>query len=546
MVPDLGNRALVAWFMASGHNGRAGRYCLKAIACMGCCVILLLSLGCSGGGGGAAAGGGIDAPSGTGSYFQVSPTRIRPGESAVLSWRLGVDVDQPVTIDNGVGEVAGDHIRVAPAYSRVYTLSAVARTGDIIQVSVPLSVEPEPSDADLYVSPTGDDTAEGSQGQPLATLATAVGKAVPGQTIWMRDGVYRMKAMLDISRKGTADQPYRIMAYPGEVPILDGTDMIKTEEYQEWTYLMYVHGASFWHIKGITFTRSPSSGIRIGESEDILMEQGVSSYCGLHSVGGTGLAMSSGSRIVFLNWDSHHNANRLGPDVYGNADGFGFGPTGPGCKMYGCRMWNNGDDGLDLYYSDDPALGESCWAFGNGIDDAQGSISGTPFGNLADGSGFKLGPAGPAYPSHRVQHCLAWGNKAPGFEDNGHQKCLLIHNNTSYNNGVIETAAVEFEFGTSAHDLRNNLGYNTQGNQVRVVKPGRSRNNSWDLSGLTITADDFETLDDQGMLGPRKPDGSLPDRLFLRLKAASDLVDQGLPGLPCTGKAPDLGAFERP
>jgi hypothetical protein len=44
---------------------------------------------------------------------------------------------------------------------------------------------------------------------------------------------------------------------------------------------------------------------------------------------------------------------------------------------------------------------------------------------------------------------------------------------------------------------------------------------------------------------PREPDGSLPANGFARLVAGSDLIDKGVDvGLPYTGSAPDLGAFE--
>jgi hypothetical protein len=71
-------------------------------------------------------------------------------------------------------------------------------------------------------------------------------------------------------------------------------------------------------------------------------------------------------------------------------------------------------------------------------------------------------------------------------------------------------------------------------------------NNSWDISGLTVAASDFESVDTAGVFGPRKPDGSLPDIRFLRLSGGSPLIDKGKDvGIPFQGAAPDLGAFER-
>jgi MYXO-CTERM domain-containing protein len=80
--------------------------------------------------------------------------------------------------------------------------------------------------------------------------------------------------------------------------------------------------------------------------------------------------------------------------------------------------------------------------------------------------------------------------------------------------------------------------------------------NSWDLK-LTPADKDFASTSDpsvsgtgvsveeSGALGPRQPDGSLPAVDFLKLAAASQMIDKGTDvGLPFAGAAPDLGAYE--
>ena len=68
--------------------------------------------------------------------------------------------------------------------------------------------------------------------------------------------------------------------------------------------------------------------------------------------------------------------------------------------------------------------------------------------------------------------------------------------------------------------------------------------NSWQ-SPFVVTNADFISIDTLGVRGPRKSDGSLPDIEFLHLAAGSDLIDAGTDvGLPFSGIAPDLGAFE--
>jgi hypothetical protein len=69
-------------------------------------------------------------------------------------------------------------------------------------------------------------------------------------------------------------------------------------------------------------------------------------------------------------------------------------------------------------------------------------------------------------------------------------------------------------------------------------------NNSWQLT-TPASAADFVALAETLALAPRQADGSLPVNDFARLVATSALIDKGKDvGLPFTGAAPDLGAYE--
>jgi MYXO-CTERM domain-containing protein len=73
---------------------------------------------------------------------------------------------------------------------------------------------------------------------------------------------------------------------------------------------------------------------------------------------------------------------------------------------------------------------------------------------------------------------------------------------------------------------------------------GTDEFNSW-TSAVQVTAADFMSMDKALALMPRQADGSLPNVPFMQLVAGSDLIDHGQDvGLPFTGSAPDLGAYE--
>jgi hypothetical protein len=62
---------------------------------------------------------------------------------------------------------------------------------------------------------------------------------------------------------------------------------------------------------------------------------------------------------------------------------------------------------------------------------------------------------------------------------------------------------------------------------------------------LDATDDDFMSLDEALITGPRQNDGSLPDTNFMKLKPGSKFIDKGADiGFKYVGKAPDLGCFE--
>ncbi len=80
------------------------------------------------------------------------------------------------------------------------------------------------SAADYFVSPTGDDANPGSLARPFRTIQKAADLMQPGDTCYVRGGTYRESVTL--KRSGRPGAPIRFRAYPGEIPLLDGTEPI--------------------------------------------------------------------------------------------------------------------------------------------------------------------------------------------------------------------------------------------------------------------------------------------------------------------------------
>ena len=237
---------------------------------------------------------------------------------------------------------------------------------------------------------------------------------------------------------------------------------------------------------------------------------------------------------LVLNCDMHHNQLFTGS----NADGLGFWAGVPSSTngpydntVRYCRSYFNNDDGFDTWCSQANNRFEYCWAYGNGKDSDFNDIEG-------DGNGFKLGQGEYNHPV--VVNCLAWSNKAIGFDENSNQAGgISVYNSTAYNNGT------DFAFWTTGTPQINrvvNCIVVADGNVS--MEGAQDIYNNWNL-GIVAKPEEFITLDFSANMGPRKADGSLPNSNFLHLVSGSNLIDKGTDvGLPYNGVAPDLGAFE--
>jgi len=347
---------------------------------------------------------------------------------------------------------------------------------------------------------------------PFRTVQKAVSTARAGDTIYVRGGTYNLSDTVELNKNGSAGSPYKIWAYPGETPILDGSNI---------GYILEVNG-SYWYLKGIVIEKAGEKGVQV-EGAHNTFEEMTFRLC---EEGG--IKVDTGASYnTCLNCDAYLNYDSSGHG--GNADGFMYKHgCGEGNALIGCRAWTNSDDGYDLMEAGGGVIVQDCWAWNNGINIwGDSSFEG-------NGVGFKLGDGNAC---HDIKNCLAWGNGTSGFNVQGNTSGFTLYNCTAWDNSK---ANYLFDENTP-HHLRNNISFDGR----VVMDPGiDDSNNSWN-GGFLVTAEDFLSLDDSDMDAARGSDGSLPKSDFLRLAPGSDLIDAGIDvGLEYNGRAPDLGAFE--
>jgi hypothetical protein len=247
---------------------------------------------------------------------------------------------------------------------------------------------------------------------------------------------------------------------------------------------------------------------------------------------------SASSDIQFINCDGHHNANHLWKSdedqevhQYQHGDGWRI-FDGTDISLVGCRAWHNLDDGYDFTQAPNPVQMTECWAAYSGIDDADGSITGTPNMPMSqwEGDGIKLGYEDDTG-EHEAIRCLSWANHCHGWTVRGGP--YVIYNSAAYDNAEDAFSGI------------NNNGANVRSNTYGFMNSSGNGAGAEDYSGISITEDDFVSSDDAGMLGPREPGGGLPQPEFLKPAPDGSLVDVGVDvGISYEGSAPDIGPFE--
>ncbi|MDW6093846.1 RICIN domain-containing protein [Vibrio rhizosphaerae] len=365
----------------------------------------------------------------------------------------------------------------------------------------------------------------------LAGLLAAIDDAKAGDVIYMRGGTYYASETIKIKHSGTASKAIVLSAYPGDKrPVFDFSAMSEKS-----TNRGFQLSGDYWHLYGFDIKKAGDNGMYLTGSHNTI------EFMKFYDNSDTGLQISSGAAYNFIkNSDSYYNAD----STLENADGFAAKLTvGSGNYFYGCRAWNNLDDGFDGYLRDNGSSVtttlEYTWMIRNGYQ--KNGVKGA-----GDGNGFKTGGSDGKDLAHNGVYIntISAGNTADGYDQNSNRGTVTIYNAIAYGNNR------NFGLGDGSSRQLKNL---TIKNSISLDGDNRDKfgagstnitNNSWQ-DGLSFSSSDFASINIDDLLAERQSDGSLPVVQFFHLKSGSELIDAGTDvGLNYNGKAPDLGSFE--
>jgi hypothetical protein len=121
----------------------------------------------------------------------------------------------------------------------------------------------------FYVAPNGSDDAAGSISHPWATIQKAVNTVLPGQKVYVREGVY--SEVIWIKNSGKENNPIILSAYPGENVIIDGSAFPRLKEDTFWGMINATY-QNYLIIRGFKIRNAHCSGIVMDNSNHITIE----------------------------------------------------------------------------------------------------------------------------------------------------------------------------------------------------------------------------------------------------------------------------------
>ncbi|KXJ85324.1 family 9 polysaccharide lyase [Microdochium bolleyi] len=360
---------------------------------------------------------------------------------------------------------------------------------------------------EIFVAPSG--SGSGTIDSPYGSIQDAVNRAAAGDVIYLRKGTFAPSSNIQISKSGARNAPITIRPYQNEKVIIDGENMPGTPKKLGEALpngergIFHIQNAEYWAFYNLELINGPY-GIYARDASN-------NYYSGMstHDNYETGFQLEgTSSNNTVVNLDSYMNRD---PRKNGeSADGFACkSGSGEGNVLRNARLWDNVDDGLDLYMFASPVIIEQVFAWGNGFN----RWGFSPF--EGDGNGFKLGITNNPPTNHVVRQSIAYKNFAKGFIDNGNPGSLTFERNTAWKNG--DTGYV---MRSSASTMRANIGAGNTNGQATLNSKVQSTGNSWDNTD-DWSDSAFVSTDDAILRGVRGADGRVKSSKFLIPKSGA-------------------------
>jgi parallel beta helix pectate lyase-like protein len=305
----------------------------------------------------------------------------------------------------------------------------------------PVSATPL-SQGTLFAAPNGSGW-NCTAGGPCS-LATATDRAIAGDIVFLRGGVYPITANIFFGGMGTAAKPITFESYPGESAVLDGSTLA------EGTQVFIRITGDYNVLRKMEIRKMPAQGLYIRGNHNTVDGLFVhhNKISGIHIHNGDYSfpygALASYNTIQNSTVSDNSDLGPLGDG--GNADGISI-SSGTGNSVLYCLATRNSDDGIDAWRSTNTVIAYSI-ATENGL-------------GAGNGNGIKAGGKSPSRGTV-VHHVVTYKNRAIGADFNSGVNVTFSYV-TSWANGASGFSTGSDTMVDHSISLQNASGHGTSG-----------------------------------------------------------------------------------
>ena len=202
----------------------------------------------------------------------------------------------------------------------------------------PKEVIPNNNTNTYYVATNGSNANAGTIDAPFENINTALSKVVAGDTVLVRGGTYHEQ--ISFSKSGTSEKSIIVKAYPGEKPVIDGSNITVAG----WQALVAISNVRYVTLEGFdicnltssAFNTDPEGIVINGNSHDITIKNcsiyniksnaTLSNWRSAHAILVIGNGTSAITNLVITGCSIHDTQTGTSENVTlaGNIDGFTF------------------------------------------------------------------------------------------------------------------------------------------------------------------------------------------------------------------------------
>jgi len=138
-----------------------------------------------------------------------------------------------------------------------------------------------------YVAVGGNDANPGTLEQPWRTLQHAVDRLLPGDTVFLRAGIYHEHVL--VTRSGSPGAFITLAAYAGETATVDGEGF----DMENWSGVIDLSGQSYVRVSGLRVVNSAYAGIFADGGSNLTVD-----HCYTYNTASSGIAFFGAQNVL--------------------------------------------------------------------------------------------------------------------------------------------------------------------------------------------------------------------------------------------------------